>query len=237
MFELASITAAVLAGGLGTRLRSVVSDRPKVLADVGGRPFLSYLLDMLVTAGVSRVVICNGHLGEMVQQAFGANYGRLALDYSHEEAPLGTGGALRAALPRINSEMILALNGDSLCRTDLAAFAASHVQHRALISLVLAQVDDTSRYGRVELDSDGRVLQFVEKGQPSGPGWINAGVYLIQRRVVDSIAPDAPVSLERTIFPSWLGRGLYGHCGDREFLDIGTPESYSAAPHFVSQSL
>ncbi len=228
-------TAVVLAGGLGTRLRSVVPDRPKALADVGGRPFLSYLLDMLATAGLSRVVICTGYRGDMIQQALGTSYGPLALDYSHEDVPLGTGGALRAALPRIASETILALNGDSLCRADLTVFAASHMQHQAAISLLLAKVDDASRYGRVELDCDNRVTQFVEKGPSRSPAWINAGVYLIERRVVESIAPETSVSLERDVLPSWLGGGLYGHRGGQQFLDIGTPESYSAAPHFVAQ--
>lgn len=230
-------TAAVLAGGLGTRLRPAVSDRPKALAKVGGHPFLAYVLDVLVSAGIPRAVICTGYRGEMIQQAFGPRYGRLALHYSHEDVPLGTGGALRAALPRIGSETILALNGDSLCAADLSAFAASHQQRQAAISLLLAQVDDTSRYGQVELDDDGRVLQFVEKGTHRGPGWINAGVYLIERSALRSIPPQKNVSLERTVFPGFLGRGLYGHRGGRQFLDIGTPESYSVAPAFVASAV
>jgi NDP-sugar pyrophosphorylase family protein len=234
MSELNSLTAVVLAGGLGTRLRSVVSDRPKVLAEVHGRPFLCYLLDTLVTAGIARVVICTGYRGEMVRQAFGSRYRSLSLYYSQEETPLGTGGALRASLSCTDAGTILALNGDSLCRTDLAEFAGFHAQHQAAISLLLAQIDDTSRYGRVEVDAEGRVVQFVEKTGRLGPGWINAGIYLIERRVVESIAPNANISLERTVLPNWLARGLYGHRGGRELLDIGTPESYASAAGFVA---
>jgi NDP-sugar pyrophosphorylase family protein len=231
--SLAGIPAFILAGGLGTRLRPAVSDRPKALAEVAGRPFLAWLLDGLAAAGVRRAVLCTGYRGEMIRQAVGDRFQTLALDYSQETEPLGTGGAVRAALPLCDSPRLLVLNGDSLCRADLARFARQHAQRGAACSLVLARVEDTSRYGRVETAADGRLTQFVEKGDAAGPGWINAGVYLFQRPVIEGMPPARALSLERDLFPAWLGRGLYGHQQDGPFLDIGTPESYSAAVDFV----
>jgi NDP-sugar pyrophosphorylase family protein len=230
---LSAITTAILAGGLGTRLRSVVSDRPKVLAEVNGRPFLAYLLDQLTAAGVRRTVLCTGYLGEMVEQVFGDSFGAMQLLYSRETQPLGTGGALREALPKLHSSTVLVLNGDSLCEVDLPAFVETHVASHAAVSLVLTRVDDTSRYGRVETEADGRVRSFVEKAESQGPGWINAGVYLIERSMLQSLPAGVDISLERTVFPSLIGRGLYGNCCGGRFIDVGQPESYHAAREFM----
>jgi D-glycero-alpha-D-manno-heptose 1-phosphate guanylyltransferase len=229
-------TAVILAGGLGTRLRSAVADRPKALAEIAGRPFLAWQFDALLAAGVRRVVLCTGYRGEMIEQTFGDCYEGLSISYSHEASPLGTGGALRAALPRIDSATMLVVNGDSLCRADLTVFAQRHATVDARLSLLLTHVADTSRFGRVETDHAGRLTRFVEKGDPHGPGWINAGIYLFQREVMEAIPPDRNVSLEREVFPAWIGRGLYGHRDPGDFLDIGTPESYAAAAGFLAGS-
>lgn len=229
---LADIPAVILAGGLGTRLRSAVPDRPKCLAPINGRPFLAWLLDYLSDAGVRRAVLCTGYLGAMVQEAFGSRYGQLSLWYSQEPAPLGTGGALRAALDQTEASTWLVLNGDSLCRADLAAFLQRHRAQASQLSLLLTHVPDTGRFGRVVCDAAGRIVRFVEKGHEAGPGWINAGVYLIERRVIESIPPQQAVSLEREVFPRWIGCGLYGHCAAGEFLDIGTPESFASAGEY-----
>jgi NDP-sugar pyrophosphorylase family protein len=229
----ADIPAVILVGGLGTRLRSAVADRPKALAEITGRPFLAWLLEGLLAAGVRRAVLCTGYRGEMIEQAFGARYKDLAIGYSREDSPLGTGGALRAALPRIDSPTVLALNGDSLSRADLDAFAHSHFSTAAAVSLLLAQVSDTSRYGRVETDALGRVTRFTEKGGLPAPGWISAGVYLLQREVLESISAGCAVSLEREVFPAWIGRGLHAHRHCHAFLDIGTPASYARAAEFL----
>ncbi len=225
--ELGAVTAAVLAGGLGTRLRSVVADRPKALASVAGRPFLAYLLDRLAEAGVRRAVLCTGYLGDQVQAALGERHHGMALDYSREPEPLGTGGGLRLALPLLATEWVVALNGDSFCTVDLPRFFRWHRRRGACASLLLARVEDTARYGRVRLARDGAVRSFQEKDGPSGPGWISAGVYVLSRDLVSEIPAGRPVSMERDVFPSWIGRGLYGFRGGSSLLDIGTPESYA----------
>jgi NDP-sugar pyrophosphorylase family protein len=229
------VIAAILAGGLGTRLRPVVADRPKALAEVRGRSFLAYLLDQLTEAGARRVVLCTGHLGKQVQAEFGQSYGPLRLAYSQEATPLGTAGALRLALPLLNSSAVLVMNGDSLCDVDLSAFWSWHRERGAKASLVLTKVPDTSRYGRVNVSQNGDVLRFDEKGRECGPGWINAGIYLIARPLIEATPANRAVSLEREMFPAWVGQGLYGYQTRGRFLDIGTPEAYAMAEQFFAE--
>lgn len=234
MSELANIPALVLAGGLGTRLRSAVADRPKALADVAGRPFLAWQLEMLAVAGVQHTILCTGYRGEMIRDTFGDAFAGIRLDYSHEPRPLGTAGALCAALPLTDARTLLVLNGDSFCHTDLPVFAARHNSSGADITLLLTHVADASRYGRVETDAAQRITRFIEKGGDCTSGWINAGVYLLRREVIAGIPIERQVSLEREVFPYWIGRGLRGHRCDGPFIDIGTPESYAAAEAFFT---
>ncbi|MSR57188.1 MAG: galactokinase [Planctomycetaceae bacterium] len=236
---LSETTAMILAGGLGTRLRSVVADVPKVLAPVRGRPFLAWLLDKLARAGLRHVVLCTGYRGEMVQQTFGACYQSVSIDYSQEPAPLGTGGALKQALPLARSQTILALNGDSFCDADLAAFQAWHTRHEFAGSLLLTEVADSSRYGRVQSTNDGRIRRFDEKGKDSGRGWINAGLYLLNRDLFDDHSAQTDtsngvISLERDLLPRWIEASLGGCPSDGKFLDIGTPESFAATDQFFA---
>ena len=171
-------TVVILAGGLGTRLRSVVTDRPKVLAEVQGRPFLSYWLDRLALQGFHDVVVCTGHLADQVERCFGAEYGPIQLRYSVETEPLGTGGALRLALNQVRTDLVMVLNGDSFCEVDLASFWRSHKDRRSSASLVVQYESDTRRYGRITMQSDSRLENFLEKSDIHRAGWINAGIYL-----------------------------------------------------------
>jgi NDP-sugar pyrophosphorylase family protein len=230
------VTAAILAGGLGTRLRPQIADRPKVLAPVRGRPYLAYLLDQLAAAGVSRVVLLTGYLAEQVRAAFGDAYAGMRLVYSPEPVPLGTGGALRRALPDIPSTTCLLLNGDSYCEAPLPDFWDFHCRQAADASLVLTRREDCSRFGRVHVGPDGRVVRFEEKPPAGGPGWINAGIYLIRRALIEELPADCPLSLERDLFPAWLGRRLCAFPCPGRFLDIGTPESYARAEAFFTPS-
>jgi D-glycero-alpha-D-manno-heptose 1-phosphate guanylyltransferase len=234
MIGLSTITAAVLAGGLGTRLRSVTGDRAKVLAEIAGRPFLAYLLDQLSAVGIRRVVLCTGYRSDQVEAAFGARYGSLALEYSREPAPLGTGGALRLALSRLSSSMVLVANGDSYCDADLKAFWRWHNSSNARGSLLLAKVPDTSRFGRVSTDDGGQITHFAEKRSPASPGWINAGLYLLERDILAQIPTGIMTSLESQVFPRLIGQGLYGFKAAGSFIDIGTPESFAQATAFFA---
>jgi NDP-sugar pyrophosphorylase family protein len=232
------LTAAILAGGLGTRLRSAVADRPKVLAPVNGRPYLTHLLDQLGHAAVREVVLLTGYQGEQVRDALGDSYQDMRLRYSLEESPLGTAGALRYALPLFGAETVLLLNGDSYCDANLGEFQAFHRETAAAASLVLTGVSDTSRFGRAEVDRGGRLLGFQEKGTARGRGWINAGIYLLQRERIAALPSDQVLSLERDVLPAWIAEGcVFGCCHQGRFLDIGTPESYSQAEAFFGARL
>ena len=232
--DIAHITVALLAGGLGTRLRSVVSDRPKVLAPIGTRPFLAYLLDQVANAGCRSVVLCTGYLGEQIASAFGQNYDSLRIAYSQEQELLGTGGALRLAMPQLESDCVLVMNGDSFCRIGLGDFWHWHCRQQATASMALARVVRSERYGSVKFDDTGQVVDFSEK-KNSGETWINAGIYFLSQEFLRSIPQGGSVSLERDIFPQWVGRGLYGYRAPGPFLDIGTPEDFAAAEAFFAR--
>jgi NDP-sugar pyrophosphorylase family protein len=225
-------TALILAGGLGTRLRSVVADLPKVLARVHGKPFLARILDQLADAGIRRVVLCTGYRGELIEAEFGQCYRGLALEYSRESQPRGTGGALALALPKARSPTVLALNGDSYCDADLGAFGRWHLTTGFAGSLLLTEVADTSRYGRVDVTPEGRILDFREKSATKGRGTINGGIYLLSADLLAGIEPDSTVSLERDLLPGWVAAGLGGYVSRGAFLDIGTPESFRDAERF-----
>ena len=229
------LPVVVLVGGLGTRLRSAVPDAPKALAPINGRPFLSYLLTQLAGFGLSEIILSVGYLSDQIISAFGSEFSGVKLKYSRETEPLGTGGAVRLALDGQKIERALVLNGDSFCSFDLPAFVASHESHQASLSMYLIPQSDTSRYGRVATDASGAVVSFAEKAEGLGAGWINAGIYLLNQKVIESIPPSGAVSIERQVFPEWVGRGMYGFKSEEStFIDIGTPESFVAAQKFFS---
>jgi len=232
--DLTSMTAVILAGGMGTRLRPVVANRPKVLAPVRRRPFLAYLLDQLAAADLKYVVLSTGYMAEQVHAAFGNTYGRLQLVYSQETEPLGTAGALRLTMPLLKSDPVLVMNGDSFCQVNLRNFWVWHCKLGANATMVLAKGSNTAHYGQVDVDRDGFVTRFIEKGGTDTPGWINAGIYLLSHSFILTIPSNGAVSLEREIFPAWIGRGLYGYRNGGHFLDIGTPEAYATAQSFFN---
>jgi len=223
------MSVAILAGGLGTRLRPAVSDRAKVVAEVKGRPFLAWLFDTLEPFGLRNIVLCTGYKGEGIERVFGGRYGGLSIVHSRESTPLGTGGALRLAIPFLRSSTVLVLNGDSCCDLDLHEFYSTHLARSACASLALTWTEDARRFGQVKMQGHDRIAEFIEKGNADGPGWISAGVYLIQRELIAEFPPSTALSLEREIFPTWIPRGLFGFKTAGRFLDIGTPESYALA--------
>jgi NDP-sugar pyrophosphorylase family protein len=234
MPELASLTAVILSGGKGTRLHSVAPGRQKVLVEVNGRPFVYYLLDWLMTAGIKKVVLCTGHLADQMTDTLGSSYREMHINYSVEQTPLGTAGALRQALPLMDTDTVLTMNGDSFCSADLGAFLVEHVANQAQASLLLVHVADMKRYGQVLLTEKNQIHRFCEKDETAGAGWINAGVYLMQREWIQQIPAGRAVSLEREIFPQRVGQQLYGYKAPARFLDIGTPQDYALAAEFFS---
>lgn len=232
---LASIMGVVLVGGLGTRLRPVIQDRPKVLAEVKGRPFLTYILDQLDQAGMREVVLCTGYMAEAIERTFGGDYKSLILKYSKEVQPLGTGGALRQALPYCFSDPILVLNGDSFIDANLSKFVEWFQENNLEAAVLITEVSDASRFGRVVVRQDGLIISFEEKSGHQDTGLINAGVYLLKKHIIQSIPQGKKFSLEQQLFPQLMGKSLYGYLTKGSFIDIGTPESYLLAEEFFKQ--
>lgn len=205
------------------------------MALVAGKPFLEWLLLQLRAAGVERFIFCTGYLHEQVQAHFanGENWS-VEITYSREHVALGTGGALRQALPIVRGNRFIALNGDSYCSFDMALLSRKHAERRARITLWLATVDDCSRFGSVQVGDDGKVLQFIEKSGAVGKGLINAGIYLFERDAIEALPLGEARSLEKDLFPHLINHDLYGVVGAGPFLDIGTPESYARATAFMT---
>ena len=231
------IDVIILAGGFGTRLRSVFFDRPKVLAPINGVPFLKCYLEWLRGFGARRVVLSLGHRAEMVQDFVKSeNWSGLEIAANIETTPLGTGGAVRACLPLVQSPTTLVANGDSVTRLDLCRFVEFHREKSARLSMVLTRQPQIGASGLVETDANDAVISFTEKppGATTG-GYINAGLYLLQREVIEEIPADKPVSIEKEVFPKFCGRGFFALKGGFPFIDIGTPESYRHAGEFFRQ--
>lgn len=227
----------VLCGGLGTRLRAVVADRPKALAEVGGVPFLDVLLGGLARQGAQRVVLAAGYLGDHLRAHVEARAGgALHVAVVEEPRPLGTAGALRFAQHHAGlSGPILALNGDTLFTGPMARLAAAHTEAPDGRSITLALVPPPggARYGRVTLGAQGQVVAFEEKTDRPG-GWTNAGVYALSADALEAITPGEAASLERDVLPALAGRGLAAETfPEATFLDIGTPESLASATAFL----
>jgi mannose-1-phosphate guanylyltransferase len=233
---LADIDVVILAGGLGTRLRSVLADKPKVLAPVGARTFLDVLLDRLAAFGARRVILSLGHLAGEVSAHLAAHprAGRTILPLVEPE-PLGTAGAIRFVRPHLKSATALILNGDSLIDADLCAFVATHRAQRADGTLLCARVADAARYGTVDVTANGRIAAFREKTGLAMPGAINAGVYLMDMALLDRIGAGTGPSLERDVFQTMTAGTLAAHVGDFAFLDIGVPEDLAKVEAFASR--
>ncbi|MDD5476693.1 MAG: sugar phosphate nucleotidyltransferase [Candidatus Omnitrophica bacterium] len=213
-----------------------MSDLPKVLAVINGRPFLAYLLDQLVGAGVQNIILCTGYLGGLIKDAFGNKYKEAVIQYSQESIPLGTGGALRYAITLVQSESVMVMNGDSYSGLNLKFYIEWHFKKRYNSSLVLTKINDVSRYGSVKINKNSRVLSFEEKSLNVEPGWINGGVYIFRKSIIASIPTGVKFSLERELLPVLAAdNGLYGFCFNGKFIDIGTPESYLSAAYFLKE--
>lgn len=235
MSNLSEVSVAILAGGLGTRLSSVLSGQQKVVVKVREHPFLEYILNQLSKAGFKKIVMCTRHLGNQVKEAFGNNYKFLTIFYSQEPSLLDTAGAVRLALPYLPSEDILVTNGDSFLDIDLKKFWEFHIEKKANGTIALTKVSDTSRYGSVELDKNKRIVGFEEKKRNKRSGFINAGIYLFKRSILLEIPENKAVSFENEMFPSWIGKKFYGFKATGDFKDIGTSDDYNQAEEFFSK--
>jgi|SRR3989344_959976 len=230
--------ALILAGGLGTRLRSVVSDLPKPMAPVNGRPFLEYVILRLKKFGINNIVLATGHMHEKVESYFGdgSKFG-VKIKYSVETQPLGTGGAVRLARLLIGERFLL-VNGDTWFDCDLDKLEQAHEKSAAIMTMALAEVKDSSRFGSVLINSENKIIQFVEKGKAIGSeSNINSGFYIIDAEIFKYIS-DGAVSLEKDAFPKLVSeRRMAGIALPGDFIDIGVPEDYFKFQEFAKSVL
>ncbi|PJK00102.1 dehydrogenase [Lysobacteraceae bacterium NML75-0749] len=221
--------AIVLVGGKGTRLRSVVSDIPKPLAQVAEKPFLCRLLDRLVADGMQHIVLASGYMADKIQAAIGDEWHGIRVTHVIEDLPLGTGGAMKNAASALQSNTgAHVFNGDTWLEYSPFALRETVINHGAAIGMALAQVDDVGRYGAVRLQ-DEKVIGFEEKGG-QGAGHINAGCYFISAAALAAMQAEAPFSFEEKILrPACLAGQVVALTQTRGFIDIGVPEDYHRA--------
>lgn len=219
--------AILLAGGLGTRLKSVVSDRPKPMALIDGKPFMEYLVRQLMKQQVDHIIFAVGYKGSMVEEYFndGSRLG-VKITYSYEAEPLGTGGAIKLAAQYVTEPQVLVLNADTFYQTSYSRLQQVFQEDQLDMALVLRTVTDISRYGEAILTA-GRLTGFNEKSAVPRKGTINGGVYLLKKELIEEIGP-GKISLENELIPKWLedGRKLGGFVNEGYFIDIGIPEDY-----------
>ncbi len=226
--------AIVLVGGEGTRLRPLTSSTPKPALTLVDRPFLAYMIEWLAGHGVEEVVLACGFLPDVLREALAGEEERSGarIRYVVEPEPLGTAGAIRFAADQLGDELedrFLALNGDVLTDLDLSALLRAHEERSARATIALHPVEDSSAFGLVHSGPEGEVLAFLEKTGEAAPGEVNAGMYALERSVLDLIPPGENVSIERDVFPRLVGDGLHGLLLDGYWVDIGTPERYLQA--------
>ncbi len=226
--------AIVLVGGEGTRLRPLTSTVPKPALTLVDRPFLAYMIEWLAGHGVTEVVLACGFLPDVLREALAGEEDRagVSIRYVVEPERRGTAGAIRFAADRLGAgldDRFLALNGDVLTDLDLSALLRAHAEREAQATLGLHPVEDSSAFGLVHSDPEGAVLEFLEKTGEGVPGKVNAGMYVLERSVLDLIPPGEEVSIERDVFPRLVGDGLHGLRLDGYWMDIGTPERYLQA--------
>ena len=228
-------TAIILAGGFGTRLQSVVSDVPKPLAPVNGRPFLAYLLEAIARQGIEHVILAVGYKGDIVEDAIGDRFAGMDIRYSYERTPLGTGGAIQLALKQYNdTAAVWILNGDTYFDCPLAAVAERHARDAADVSLALCHVQQADRYGLVSIDEKHMITAFREK-EVGASGLINAGVYLVEPESLHRFDFPEAFSLEKDFFEQHLmDLRLLGSPQPGYFVDIGVPEDYAKAQDYFA---
>ncbi len=223
--------AIILAGGLGTRLRSVVADVPKCMAQVKGKPFINYIIAYLQKQGITRYIFSLGYKSEVVIDYVNTHFALLEKEYVIEEEPLGTGGAIKTACKKALSKNVLVFNGDTFFDIDLKQLSDFHNEHNAFCSVALKPMTDFSRYGTVEINSQNVITAFNEK-QFCKSGLINGGIYALQTNALLTTALPDKFSFEKDFLEvQTKSEKLFALKFDKYFIDIGIPEDYIRANH------
>lgn len=226
--------AIILAGGLGTRLRSVVQDLPKPMAAINGKPFLHYLFLYLTRQHIHHAILCVGYKSKAIESYFGDKYLDVKITYSHEEEPLGTGGAIQQAFTLVKDKAFV-LNGDTFFDIDLASLMHFADEHEAALAMALKPMQNFDRYGVVRTDEDGKISAFEEKRWVE-QGTINGGIYFMDKSVFSDTQHLPKFSFEKEILEQGVAqKRFYGKAFEHYFIDIGIPEDFARAQHDFAQ--
>lgn len=221
--------AIVLAGGLGTRLKSEVPDLPKCMAPVAGRPFIDYVIQDLVKSNIEKIIFALGYKYEIVLEHLDKMWPDLSYDYSVEGQPLGTGGAILLACKKITQKHFMVVNGDTLFSIDAISMEKRHLSSNAFITVALKPMEDFDRYGSVILDAENTILRFMEKSYVQ-KGIINGGIYMIDKDVFVNLKQPEKFSFEKDILEVFVSENqIKGFISDTYFIDIGIPEDFKKA--------
>jgi len=224
-----NIEVLILCGGKGTRLQSVVNDRPKPMADIGGKPLLDWLIQYVSAYGFRRFVLCTGYMSESIETHYRQGGAGVTIRFSREDHPLGTGGAVRKAVLSSHDETrtFLVLNGDTFCRVDYESMLEFHDSREALVTVAMTRADTGRDHGLISLGQGDKIAFFQEKADPKKHHFANAGSYLMERATVELMPTYEVFSLETELFQVLADHGCcYGFEIEHEFVDIGTPERY-----------
>jgi D-glycero-alpha-D-manno-heptose 1-phosphate guanylyltransferase len=221
--------AIILAGGLGTRLKSVLPDLPKCMAPVNGKPFLSYIIEYYQQQGIEKFIFAMGYKHEVITAWVKEQYPSLPAEFVIEKEPLGTGGAIQLAVEKVNSKDILILNGDTFFKVNMEALSTFHKRNASACTLALKPMKNFDRYGAVEIEEDDHIKNFKEK-QHYSEGLINGGVYILSTgRFRQQKRPDK-FSFEKDYLEVFFSAmPMYGCVQDGYFIDIGIPEDFERA--------
>jgi D-glycero-alpha-D-manno-heptose 1-phosphate guanylyltransferase len=224
-------TAIILAGGMGTRLKTIISDLPKPMAPIMNVPFLTYQLNYLKHFGIKKVIFSVGYLSEKIIAHYNQSFENISIEYSIEKNPLGTGGGIRMAMSNLNEDLVLILNGDSFFDLDLEQFYNLHLEQKSEFSLALRYVNNSERYGNIEFNSSNQITSFIEKNQLNQSGYINAGVYILSKKLyLQNTKPNINFSIEKDFFEKQLNQLIIKGFEFKDyFIDIGIPEDYLKA--------
>lgn len=226
-------TVIILAGGLGTRLKSVLPETPKCLAPIQNYPFLGILINYLCNQGIENFVFAVGYRNQMVIDFLEMEFPTLKISYSIETELLGTGGAIKLALSKVNSENVLIVNGDTFYNNDLQQFSKFHYSSKSDFSIALTKIRNNERYGSVELDGMNRIIDFKEKNIGISDGLISSGHYIFNKAQFLRLNPQNNFSVETDFFQNPnINKYIFGFERTAGFIDIGIPEDYQLAQTF-----
>ncbi len=219
----------ILCGGQGTRLRSTIGESQKVMASVGDEPFLNLLIKYIAKQGGRRVILATGYKSQDVETHYAAgSFEGVGIEFSREDVPLGTGGAIKKACGLVKTENAFVLNGDSFCPVDFEQMLRFHSACKASATVAVAKVLDGQDYGTITLDGQNHISAFQEK-VAVGVAYVNAGIYCFKRGIETQMPSEEKFSLEKDFFPRLVGPSFYGFAVKVPFFDIGTPERYEMA--------